>query len=133
MTCETSATKPRSERERGTHGLLDDLASHLALQELGVLVALEDLARNNLVRHRRDSRIDVRRPVPNIEIDLVRALEISPERGVVLQSVASPVLMNRERALVLDRVGRTKGVGDLEAGRETLPGILGLEPPALAL
>jgi regulator of protease activity HflC (stomatin/prohibitin superfamily) len=63
----------------------------------------------------------------------MRALEVPAERGVVLQAVTRPVLVDRQAAEVFGRNGRTNGCCEFDARREALPGIFGLQPPAFAL
>jgi hypothetical protein len=61
------------------------------------------------------------------------SLEVATESGVVLETVAGTVLVNGESRKELGRVGGAKSVGELHAGRETLPRVVGLRPPAITL
>lgn len=118
---------------RGTYSLLDDFPIDLALEQQRLDITQRRLLVDDLVRHGCDSRVDVGRSVSDIEVDLMGSLEISSESGVVLESVAGSILVDRKGAGVLSRDGRAESVGNLDAGRETLPRVLSFEPPSVTL
>ena len=113
--------------------MFDDLTSDLSLQQLCQMLSLGHILRNLLLNHIRDIRIHIRRLVGHIQIDLSRTLVISTESSIMLQPITSTILMNREVRLVFQRIGRLQRVSEFDTRSETLPGIVGLGPPALSV
>lgn len=109
--------------------MLDNLPRNLALKQDRLFDTFRRVDLDDLVRQIRDSGVDIGGSIAHVEVDLTSPLEIASESSVVLKTVAGSILVNRKSASVLDRVRRTKGLCQFDAGRETLPGIVGLQPP----
>ena len=122
-----------SEKRKRTDRLLDDLTSNLALQQLCQMLSLGHILRNLLLNHIRDIRIHIRRLIRHIQIDLSRTLVISTQSSIMLQPIASTILVNGQVRLVFQRIGRLQRVSEFDARGETLPRIVGLGPPALSV
>ena len=97
------------------------------------MLSLGHILRNLLLNHVRDIRIHIRRLIRHIQIDLSRTLVISTQSSIMLQPITSTILMNGQVRLVFQRIGRLQRVSEFDTRRETLPGIVGLGPPALSI
>lgn len=123
----------------GRHdGLLNDFAGDTALQHLCVLVAFELVALLNvsldlILDHVCHEGVHIGWSVCNSEVNLLGALRVSPESGVVLQAVAGTILMHGKRRLEFERLAGLEGCVELHTSRQTLPGVVCLHPPSLSL
>ena len=87
-------------------GLLDDLSGDLSVQHDRVLDVLRSFLLHLLLDHGRDVAVHVGGTVRSTEVDLLCALSISTEGGVVLETVAGAILMDRKVGLICERIWR---------------------------
>lgn len=113
--------------------MLDNLPRDLPLKHESELVPSRGFSINNLIRHPRNSRINVRGSIPLIQVDLKGSPKVTSERGVVLETVAGSVLVDRKSRAEFSWIGRTQSGGELETCSEALPRIFSRKPPARTL
>lgn len=116
-----------------THRLLDNLASNLPLQHPSIPHTIRGILSQDFLYHVRNMGVDIRRPISNTKVDLLRTLSITTKSSIVLETVTGTILMNRERRLECVRIRRFESSLELHACCETLPRVVGLPPPAAAL
>mmetsp|Transcript_40188 Transcript_40188/g.99469 ORF Transcript_40188/g.99469 Transcript_40188/m.99469 type:complete len:239 (-) Transcript_40188:1771-2487(-) len=89
---------------------------------------VEHVRRHDLPQHLGDASVHVPRLHPWHQVDLLPARLVPPQRCVVLQSIAAPVLVHRQPAQVRLGVARRPRLGDLLTRRQALPRVFGFQP-----
>ena len=115
------------------HGLLHQLAVHVRRERDGERLRLRIFRVFCILRHDPledvgDARVDVTGSIAGHQVDLLAASLVTSERRVVLQAVAAAVLVDGESAHVRGRVAGGSSSFNLEATRQALPRVLGVEP-----
>jgi hypothetical protein len=79
----------------------------------------------------RDIHVDVLGDLCGSEIDCFPPDGISPERCVMLEAIATSILMDGQSTLVERGIGRGEGSGEFETHREGEEGFLRTHPPSI--
>ena len=92
------------------YSLLDNLSRHFALQRqsgvLDMLVFAVDVPCNFGIDEVRDCSVDVRWLVALGKVDLLCSVLVTAKRSIMLQAIASAILLNRQRAFEFFRLCR---------------------------
>lgn len=99
-------------------------------QFLQVLLAILtlDILIYHLDHHFGNMRVDVTGFFPRTQIYLVGSLYVSAQGGIVLQAVATTVLMYMQMRDIILRIGTAEGVRKINDSTDGLPAIFVLQP-----
>ena len=120
--------------DAGHHCLLNRLPLDVLGQLLGQLVDLlvsvlpRQVFSDHLDHHLGDVRVDVAGLFSGTEVDLVGALDVAAESGVVLQAVAAAVLMDVHVGNIVFRTVSFEGPREVDDAADGLPTVLVLQP-----